>query len=63
MLVLTLLVEDGNNHPMERGAKADPSPFTGACLARKVSSKVVSTKAPPSSQLNLSYLVCVLASK
>ena len=53
VLVLTLLVEDGNNNPTEGGAEADPSPLTGACLARKVSSdafsEVVSTNAQPSS--------------
>lgn len=37
VLVLTLLVEDGNTNPTEVGAEADPSPLTGACLARKVS--------------------------
>lgn len=53
VLVLTLVVEEGKNNPTERGAEADPSPLTGACLAREISSdafsEVVSTNAQPSS--------------
>ena len=53
VLMLTLLVKDGNNNPTEGGAEANTSPLTGAGLARKVSSdacsEVVSTNAQPSS--------------
>lgn len=38
VVVLTLLVEDGNTSPADGGADADPSPLTSACLAREPSS-------------------------